>query len=60
MMDSPPELSLPPELKSLLDPSKLEVRQLTRGHRADNTEQVDFFGLERAAAGNCTSGEQAG
>ena len=60
MMDSPPELSLPPELKSSLDPSELEVRQLTGGNRADNAEQVDFLGLECAAAGNCASREQAG
>ena len=34
MMDSPPELSPPPELKSALDPSELVVRQVNGEHRA--------------------------
>ena len=29
MMDSPPQLSLPPELKSLLDQSELVIHELT-------------------------------
>ena len=40
MMDSPPQLSPPPELKSSLDPSEL-VRELTGEHRADNAAEVD-------------------
>ena len=34
MMDSPPELSPPPELKSSLDPSGLVVHRLTGKNRA--------------------------
>ena len=61
MMDSPPELSPPPELKSSLDQSELVVRQLTREHLVvENTTEIDFCGLEPAIEGNRESGEQAG
>ena len=42
MMDSPPQLSLPPELKSSLDQSELVVRQLTGEHLVvDNATEID-------------------
>ena len=60
MMDSPPELSPPPELKSALDPSELVVHELTGENRADVAKGIDFLGLEPAAEGNRERGEQAG
>ena len=61
MMDSPPQLSPPPELKSSLDQSELVVRQLTGEHlMVDNTTEIDFRGLDPAVEGNRESGEQAG
>ena len=60
MMDSPPELSPPPELKSSLDPSGLVVHEPTGKNRADVAKKIGFLGLEPAAEGNRESGEQAG
>jgi len=61
MMDSPPQLSPPPELKSSLDQSELVVRQLTGEHLVvDNATEIDFCGLEPAIEGNHGSREQAG
>ena len=48
MADSPPQLSLPPELKSLHGPSELVVHELTSENRADNAARIGFLGLEPA------------
>ena len=61
MMDSPPQLSPPPELKSSLDQSELVVRQLTGEHLVvDNATEIDSRGLGPAIEGNRENGEQAG
>ena len=59
MMDSPPQLSPPPELKSSLDPSELVVHELTGENRADVAEKIDFLGLGPAIEGNRENGEHA-
>ena len=60
MMDSPPQLSPPPELKSSLDQSELVVRQLTGEHLVvDNATEIDSRGLGPAIEGNRENGEHA-
>ena len=60
MMDSPPQLSPPPELKSSLDQSELVVRQLTGEHLVvDNAAEIDSCGLGPAIKGNRENGEHA-
>ena len=52
MMDSPPQLSPPPELKSSLDPSELEVEHLVR----DNAAEDDFCRFRTRVEGNRENG----
>ena len=61
MMDSPPELSPPPELKlkSSLDLSELVVHELTGENRADVAWKIDFLGLGPAVEDNRENGEHA-
>ena len=59
MMDSPPQLSPPPELKSSLDPSELVVHELTGENRADVAWKIDSRGLGPAIEGNRENGEHA-
>ena len=60
MMDSPPQLSPPPELKSSLDQSELVVRQLTREHLVLITQRRFIpRGLGPAIEGNRENGEHA-
>ena len=42
MMDSPPQLSPPPELKSSLNPSELVVHELTGEYCADVADQSEL------------------
>ena len=58
MMDSPPQLSPPPELKSSLDQSELVVRQLTREHlMVDNAAEIDSREFRTRGRGQRENGE---
>ena len=58
MMDSPPQLSPPPELKSSLDQSELVVRQLTGEHLVvDNATEIDSREFRTRGQGQRENGE---
>ena len=60
MMDSPPQLSPPPELKSSIGQGGLVVRQLTAEHLVvDNAGKIDVLGLGPVIEGNRENGEHA-